>query len=115
MELSKFFKLLSDDTRLRIIVLLTNGSLCVGMICEALELSQPNVSKHLGKLRDCGLLKDERQEQFIFYSLNRDNLMLDSILNRINEQMESYEIFKNDRNRLLSREGNDEYCIGEEQ
>lgn len=113
MELTKLFKVLSDETRLRILVLLTNGTLCVGVICEVLDLSQPNVSKHLAKLRDFGLVKDERHEQYIYYSLNNGNVMLSSILKRIIDQMDQYEVFKNDRNHLLKMDGQKDYCEGD--
>jgi len=69
-KLIDFFKVLSDETRLRILVLLYHKKLCVCEICGITGEPQPKISKHLAKLRDMGFVKDERQEQFIFYDLN---------------------------------------------
>lgn len=109
-ELTRLFKVLSDDTRLRILALLMNRSLCVCMMCEVLDLSQPNVSKHLAKLRDIGLVKDERHEQFIYYKLKRDNILLSNILFWINENIDSHEILKIDREKLLEMKNDIEHC-----
>lgn len=57
---------------------------------------QPKVSKHLAKLRDMGLVKDERQEQFIFYDLNIYDKALKDILKNIVDNKDNYEILKND-------------------
>lgn len=70
---SVFFKALSDETRLRIVLLLTQESeLCVCELMAALEDSQPKVSRHLAQLRACGLLADRRQGQWIYYRLHSD-------------------------------------------
>ena len=44
---SRLFKALGDETRLRIVALLSHGELCVCHVEEALRLSQPKVSRHL--------------------------------------------------------------------
>ncbi|WP_229360257.1 metalloregulator ArsR/SmtB family transcription factor [Ferrimonas sediminicola] len=65
-----FFKLLSDETRLRCVLLLVRrGELCVCELVEALNESQPKISRHLASLRSQGLLKDRRQGQWVYYSL----------------------------------------------
>lgn len=82
--LTDFFKLASDETRLRIIVLLAQQELAVCEICGVLELTQPKVSKHLGKLRDMGFVTDLRKEKFIFYSLNlKDDNIKDFVNNLV--------------------------------
>ncbi|MFU0832798.1 MAG: hypothetical protein ACFWUC_07655 [Oscillospiraceae bacterium] len=58
--LTEFFKRASDETRLRIMVLLAQKELAVCEICGILKLSQPKVSKHLAKLRDMGFVTDSR-------------------------------------------------------
>lgn len=66
-----FFKCLSDDTRARsILLIVSEGELCVCELVCALEASQPKVSRHLAELRGCGLLQDRRQGQWIYYSLH---------------------------------------------
>ena len=82
-KLLNTFKVLSDETRIRLLILLYHKRLCVCELCGILGESQPKVSKHLAKLRDMGFVKDERQEQFIFYYLNMNNSVLISILQNI--------------------------------
>ncbi len=95
-KLTDFFKIVSDDTRLRILILLYHKKLCVCEICGIMEESQPKISKHLGKLRDMGLVKDERQEQFIFYALNIEDALYKAVLQQIVENKDNYPVIKND-------------------
>lgn len=64
-KLLNYFKLLSDETRLRIMVLLYHGEFCVCQITGITDISQPNVSKHLARLRDMGLVKDEKKNNIL--------------------------------------------------
>lgn len=65
------FKALSDETRLRSLLLIqAEQELCVCELMQALEESQPKVSRHLAQLRKFGLLTDRRQGQWVFYRLN---------------------------------------------
>ncbi len=64
------FKALSDETRLRILKLLEHGELCVCDIVTALDMIQPNVSFHLGVLKEAGLIKDRRQGKWIHYRID---------------------------------------------
>lgn len=67
----QFYKCLADETRLRSMLLIQQeGELCVCELTEALEESQPKVSRHLAQLRECGLLIDRRQGQWVFYDIN---------------------------------------------
>jgi ArsR family transcriptional regulator, arsenate/arsenite/antimonite-responsive transcriptional repressor len=67
---SRFFKALGDETRLRIVALLTHGELCVCHVQEALGLSQPNVSRHLAILRSAGIVEDRRDRNWVHYRLS---------------------------------------------
>lgn len=62
--------LLSHETRLHIVLVLTQGEAAVGELCGALELPQSNVSHHLRILRDAGLVSDRRDGQFVIYRIN---------------------------------------------
>lgn len=95
-NLTNYFKLLSDETRLRILVLLYHKKLCVCELCGIMEESQPKISKHLAKLRDMGFVKDERQEQFIYYCLTVDNQLYKDILQSIIDNIDSYPVLKKD-------------------
>lgn len=66
---SKLFKALGDETRLRIIALLSHGELCVCHIEAALNLNQPNASRQLGVLRAAGVVEPRREGNWIYYRL----------------------------------------------
>lgn len=89
-NLTNYFKLLSDETRLRIMVLLFHGEFCVCQITGITGISQPNVSKHLARLRDIGLVRDEKKEQYTFYSLNIKDKLFEDILVKIVDNVEDY-------------------------
>lgn len=65
--LAKYFRVLADPTRLRIIEALeSEGELSVGELVERLELPQPNVSNHLICLRWCGFVADRREHRTVY-------------------------------------------------
>ena len=67
----QFYKCLAEETRLKCLLLIQQeGELCVCELTEALQESQPKVSRHLAQLRACELLLDRRQGQWVFYQLN---------------------------------------------
>ncbi len=67
----RLFKCLSDETRLLLTLLIRReGELCVCEMTHALEESQPKVSRHLAQLRNCGLLEDRREGQWVYYRLS---------------------------------------------
>lgn len=66
-----FYKSLADDTRLRCLLLITQyRELCVCELTEALNETQPKISRHLAQLRKNGILSDRRQGQWVFYQLH---------------------------------------------
>lgn len=67
----QFYKCLSDETRLRCLLLIEQEEeLCVCELTEALGEIQPKVSRHLAQLRKCELLVDRRQGQWVYYKIN---------------------------------------------
>ena len=65
------FRALGDATRLRcLILLLSEGELCVCELTTALELSQPKVSRHLAHLREVGITTVRRDGTWVFYRVN---------------------------------------------
>ena len=69
-QLSSLFRLLTDRTRLNILVLLRDGERNVSSLCEQLNLPQPTVSHHLGLLRMNSIIGNRRDGKQVFYSLN---------------------------------------------
>lgn len=80
--MSSFFKVMSDKTRLRILVELLNGSLCVMHISERLDMSQSAISHQLAILRKADLVRIKRNGKNIVYSISDEHvrLMLDMAL-----------------------------------
>lgn len=69
-QLASLMRLLSDRTRLNLLILLTDGERNVSSLCEALKLPQPTVSHHLGLLRLSNVIAHRRDGKQVFYSLN---------------------------------------------
>jgi ArsR family transcriptional regulator len=73
-DLAQVFKLLSDETRLRILLYLAqNSELHVTDLCHRLGQSQPAVSHHLALLRVSGLIESRREGKHNFYSVRTDH------------------------------------------
>jgi ArsR family transcriptional regulator len=67
------FRMLSDATRLRaVMLLLDEAELCVCELTHALQVSQPKVSRHLAQLRETGLLRARREGQWMYYRIDPD-------------------------------------------
>jgi ArsR family transcriptional regulator, zinc-responsive transcriptional repressor len=69
-QLTNLMKLLSDPTRLTILMLLSAGERNVSSLCDELKLPQPTVSHHLGLLRMNNVINNRRAGKQIFYSIN---------------------------------------------
>lgn len=66
-SLQKVFKTLADSTRVRILALLEREELAVQELMDVLSMAQSRVSRHLGILREAGLLRDRREGTYVFY------------------------------------------------
>ncbi len=67
--LTRVFRALGDDTRLRIVALLAHGELCVCHVERALGLGQPNASRQLGILKAAGLVDRRRDGTWVYYRI----------------------------------------------
>jgi len=67
--LCELFGVLSDQTRLRVLLMLADGPSNVTALCEGLGLAQPTVSHHLGLLRMNRLVTGKRQGKQVLYTL----------------------------------------------
>lgn len=68
-ELSQAFRVLGDPTRLRILRLVAQAPLNVTELVSLVGVAQSSVSHHLGKLKGLGLIREERQAGYSYYSL----------------------------------------------
>ena len=72
--LSDFFKVLGDETRMRILLSLEGGEMCVCDISEALGMTMSAVSHQLRVLRDANLVKNRREGRVMYYRLCDDHV-----------------------------------------
>lgn len=68
--MNETFKALADPTRRQIIALLKEKDMTAGEIAEHFDISKPSISHHLNLLKQANIILDQRQGQFIYYSLN---------------------------------------------
>lgn len=91
-KILEILKILSDETRLKIVSLLAENELCVCELMEALRMSQSRISNHLRILRNTRIIEAKREGKWIFYSLARDTMdkvlweIVQVIVNRIDEE-----------------------------
>lgn len=88
---SEIFKLLGHETRLTMLKILDDHDCCVCEFVEIFQASQPSISQHIRKLKDSGLIKEERRGQWIFYSINKESeyyLFIVQLLNLLPQQNE---------------------------
>ena len=68
-ELSDFFKIFGDSTRIRILFTIDKGPLCVCEICAILGMTKSAISHQLKILRQNNLIISERRGKNVYYSL----------------------------------------------
>lgn len=74
LEVNSFLKIVSDENRLRILVLLEDGAMNVTDIHSKLKLPQNLTSHHISKLKSLELLMEKREGTFRHYSVNTKKL-----------------------------------------
>ena len=73
-ELARILKVLSVETRVRIVQLLKGRALCVNALAARLDVTQGAVSQHLRVMRNAGLVIDEKRGYYVHYRLNENTL-----------------------------------------
>jgi ArsR family transcriptional regulator len=101
-QLAQFFKALSDETRLRIMMLLTQSELCVCDLMFVLDEPQSKVSRHLAYLKHSGLTNSKRAGVWMHYFLKDP---VDDVyraqLDFLKKQSTNLPQFRMDREKLL--------------
>ncbi len=104
--MSRLFKALGDETRLRIVALLSHDELCVCHIEEALGVSQPNVSRHLGILRASGVVEDRREGNWVYYRVRgQDHPDCERQLRSLVQSFAKRDLLRRDVEKLLKIRG----------
>jgi|SRR5699024_9505165 len=81
---SDIFKLLGHETRLTILKILIDHDCCVCEFVDLFQTSQPSISQHLRRLKDNGLITEERRGQWTYYSMNKRYAHYHFIVNILN-------------------------------
>ncbi len=71
-EYALLFKALSDETRLKIVEMLSCGEMCACDILESFAITQPTLSYHMKILSDCGLVNCRKEGSWMKYSTNTE-------------------------------------------
>lgn len=71
---ARVFKVLSVETRVRMVELLKYRSLCVNALAQALKVSPAAVSQHLRVLRDADLVVADKRGYYVHYQINPNTL-----------------------------------------
>jgi len=101
-ELTKLFKALSDETRIRILKVLLERECCVCEVMQALNISQSRASRNLGILADAGFVKSRRDGPWIIYSIDEQtvNSYAAPLIEMLRSSLVNEEIISQDRERL---------------
>lgn len=70
---AKIFKALSDQSRLKILDILSCGEKCACEILEGFNFTQPTLSHHMKVLMECGLIKSRKEGLWSYYCLDNNN------------------------------------------
>ena len=101
-EMTKAFKALADETRLRILGVLLERECCVCEVMQALDISQTRASRNLSILYDAGFLKLRREGLWALYSLDWEGMPshLSDIVAAVGKALEGERVVAEDRERV---------------
>ena len=98
-DVADIMKAMGDKNRLHILSLLRIQEFCVCDITSMCHLSQSNVSQHLAKLRSVGLVRERKNAQWTYYSLNTERFPIITeilkLLPELEEDISNIEHIKN--------------------
>lgn len=103
---TRLLKALSDETRLRVVALLSHGELCVCHVEAALALSQPHASRALAVLRNAGVVEARRDGSWMYYRLARQaDALRQGLLRALVADFKKRDVLARDVERLLRARG----------
>ena len=111
--LVKAYKVLSDESRLRVLNLLLERECCVCEVMQALEISQSKASRILSALCDAGFLNLRKEGLWSLYSIDWDGMdaCLQEIMEATRKAFEGDKQLNNDRERLRKAERVGPGCV----
>jgi len=103
MDLPELLKSLADPNRLRVLNLLEGRTLCVCDLEEVLGLNQSNLSRHLAKLKQAGLVTATKRGQFMHYARRAVSSPLDAVVDSVYLTLAQDPSWDDDRRTLAER------------
>ena len=89
-KIQNITKALADENRIRALMMLTRGELCVCQIIEMLGLAPSTVSKHMYILKQAGLVKTRKEGRWIYYGLtDKQNKSASEIINWLEKYLKN--------------------------
>lgn len=110
-QANSIFRAFADETRLRILSLLSRGEMCVGDLVTVLDLPQPTVSRHLSYLRHAALVDTRKDGLWRFYRLAQvDNALQERLFDCFGSCFTDIPVLKSDAGRAKELEKNGKSC-----
>ena len=85
-SLSGLLKLVSEESRLKLLCILRNGEHCVCEMMEHVEMSQSLISHHLKDLKDAGVVTDVKRGLRVYYRLTDNGKQITNLLFSISQR-----------------------------
>lgn len=85
--MSLLLKLMSEESRLKLLCILLNGEHCVCELMEHTKMSQSLISHHLKDLKDMGVVADEKKGLRVYYSLTEKGRKVTNLIFRIPKEV----------------------------
>ena len=116
-DIVKTFKVLSDETRLRMLNLVLERECCVCEVVQALEISQSKASRGLSALYDAGFLKLKKEGLWSLYSIDKESISSyqSQLIEAVKEALKDNKIAAQDKQRLKKAERVGAACARETQ
>jgi ArsR family transcriptional regulator len=115
-ELVLTAKALADPSRVRILMALHEGELCVCELCDALAATQSTLSTHLQVIRNAGLVSARKQGKWMYYAIAPDaKPLMDTLLRFFSDSLKTDAMLRRDSKKLrqrLSLRDNGSCCVG---
>lgn len=107
-------KALSDPNRVRALMALRRGELCLCQIIELLAIAPSTASKHMSILKSAGLVESRKEEKWIYYRLTENSSLkgIDNLIKVCIDMVSSDSMITNDQVALkkISNVSSDEIC-----
>lgn len=112
-NLTKLLKVLSDESRLRVLNLLLERECCVCEVMQVMGISQSKASRILSALYDAGLLRLRKEGRWALYSIDREGAKeyMNDILAGVARALADNPVATRDRERLKRTKRVGPYCV----